>query len=76
MALVRGYASTEASLVQTFKFSRLPFSVLLGFLFFGELIDGWTWFGAAVIFAAAVYITHREAQLKSNSNQAREPVVP
>lgn len=64
MALVRGYASTEVSLVQTFKFSRLPFSVLLGVLFFGEFIDGWTWLGAVIIFAAAVYVTRREAYLK------------
>ncbi len=76
MALVRGYASTEASLVQTFKFSRLPFAVALGFLFFGELIDGWTWLGAGIIFAAAVYITRREAQLKTKSNQAQQPIVP
>lgn len=63
MALVRGYAVSDASLVMTFKFSRLPFAVLIGYLAFGELIDGWTWVGAIIIFAAALYVTHREAQM-------------
>jgi drug/metabolite transporter (DMT)-like permease len=45
MTLVRGYAVTDASLAMTLKFSRLPFAVLVGYLAFGELIDGWTWWG-------------------------------
>jgi drug/metabolite transporter (DMT)-like permease len=61
--LVRGYAATDASLAMTFEFSRLPFSVAIAYLAFGEVIDGWTWVGAAIIFASAVYITRREAQL-------------
>lgn len=63
MTLVRGFAVTDASLAMTFNFSRLPFSVLVGYLAFGELIDGWTWAGAVIIFAAAAFVTHREAQL-------------
>jgi drug/metabolite transporter (DMT)-like permease len=63
MTLVRGYAVTDASLAMTFKFSRLPFAVLVGYLAFGELIDTWTWVGAIIIFAAAGFVTRREAQL-------------
>jgi drug/metabolite transporter (DMT)-like permease len=72
MTLVRGYAVSDASLVMTFKFSRLPFAVLLGYLAFGELIDGWTWVGAIIIFAAALYVTHREAQM-ARKNKAMVP---
>lgn len=62
MTLVRGYVAAEASLVMTFKFSRLPFAVVLGYLMFGETISPSTWAGAMVIFAAGVYIARREAQ--------------
>jgi drug/metabolite transporter (DMT)-like permease len=65
--LMRGFASTEASLVMTFDFSRLPFAVLIGWWMFGEVTDIWTWVGAAVIFASAVYITRREARLRSQA---------
>jgi drug/metabolite transporter (DMT)-like permease len=61
--LVRGYAATDASLAMTFEFSRLPFTVALAYVAFGETIDVWTWIGAAIIFASAVYITRREAKL-------------
>jgi drug/metabolite transporter (DMT)-like permease len=63
VALVRGYAATEASLAMTFEFSRLPFTVAVAWLAFGEMIDAWTWLGALVIFVSAAYITRREARL-------------
>lgn len=64
MALVRGYAVAEASLVMTFKFTRLPFAVAIGFLAFGEAIDAMTWIGGLIIFAASAYTTRRESQLQ------------
>lgn len=64
VALVRGLTSTDASLAFTFEFARLPFAVTIGYLFFAETIDVWTWVGALVIFASALYITRREAQLR------------
>jgi drug/metabolite transporter (DMT)-like permease len=71
VALVRGYAVTDASLAQTFEFSRLPFTVVIAYVAFGETIDIWTWVGALVIFASAIYITRREAQLKRQAMQAK-----
>ena len=70
VALVRGYAATDASLAMTFEFSRLPFAVAIAYLAFGETIDAWTWVGAAIIFAAAVYITRREAKLAAQRRAA------
>lgn len=64
MALTRSFAAMDASLVMTFEFSRLPFMCTIAYLAFGETIDGWTWVGALIIFASAVYITRREAQLR------------
>lgn len=63
VALLRGFASTDASLVFTFEFSRLPFSVAAGYVFFAEKTDLWTWVGALIIFTSAAYVTRREAQL-------------
>jgi drug/metabolite transporter (DMT)-like permease len=64
VSLVRGYAATDASLAMTFEFSRLPFVVGIAYLAFGERIDAWTWIGAFIIFASAVYITRREARIR------------
>ncbi len=62
MAFVRGYAATDASLVATYKFVRLPFAVLIGYLAFGETIAPTTWLGGLVIFIAAAVVTHREVR--------------
>ena len=70
VALVRGYAATEASLAMTFEFSRLPFTVAVAYLAFGEIIDAWTWVGAPIIFASAAYITRREAKLARQRRSA------
>src|SRR5690606_29463040 len=66
------FASTDASLVFTFEFPRMPFSVLAGYLLFGETIDLWTWVGALIIFTSAVYVTRREAQLARHRQRAEQ----
>lgn len=76
LTLVRGLAIADASLTMTFDFSRLPFAVLVGYLVFGELIDVWTWIGAIIIFASAVFVTHREAKLARESAISRDSASP
>jgi drug/metabolite transporter (DMT)-like permease len=70
VCLVRGWAIVDASLAMTFEFSKLPFTVALAYLVFSETIDLWTWVGALIIFASAVYITRREAQLRRQKTLA------
>jgi drug/metabolite transporter (DMT)-like permease len=71
ISLLRGFASTDASLVFTFEFSRLPFAVVIAWVCFSEPTDVLTWVGALIIFASAVYITRREAQIKRDQGQIR-----
>lgn len=65
LTMVRAFAAMDASLVLTFEFTKLPFTALIAWLAFGEVVDAWTWIGATIIFASAVYIARREAALKS-----------
>lgn len=64
VTMARAFAATEASIVMGVDFARLPFAVIYGYMAFGEIIDGWTWAGAAIIFASSVYIARREAALR------------
>lgn len=54
VCLSRAFAAGDVGLVMSVDFARLPFAVGLGFILFAELIDVWTWIGAAVIFAGAM----------------------
>ena len=53
----------DASVCAPFEFARLPFAALIGFLWFGEVTDLWTWVGAAIIAGSSVYVAYREARL-------------
>ena len=61
--MTRAFAAAEASAVMPFDFPRLIFVSLFGMMLFGEMPDGWTYVGAAIILAAAAFITHHESRL-------------
>jgi len=63
LAVTRGFAAGEASLVMSFDYLKMPFAAVIGWLAFGELPTVWTFLGAAVIAGSAAYIAHREATL-------------
>lgn len=71
VAHVRAYAASEASLVFTYEFSRLPFAAAIGWFFFGEAIDVWSVVGALIIFGSAVYIVRREQQMRREAGKVR-----
>lgn len=68
--VVRGYRAAEASALQPFDYTRLLFATAVGYFGFGELPDIWTWVGSAILIAATLYITRREAQLSREAARA------
>jgi drug/metabolite transporter (DMT)-like permease len=62
LAITHAYAAADATVVLPFDYTRLLFTALIGYLAFGERPDAWTWVGAAVIAASAIYIARREAK--------------
>ena len=76
VTLARAFAATEASIVMGVDFARLPFAVLYGYLLFSEIIDVWTWVGAAIIFASSVYIARRETKLRAQPVASHAPRTP
>ncbi|HAI28600.1 MAG TPA: EamA/RhaT family transporter, partial [Thalassospira sp.] len=72
--LVRAYRTADQSYVMIFDFLRLPFVAILAYIMFGEVVDFWTWAGAALIIGSALYIARREAVLaKKARTQTRLP---
>ena len=56
----------DANVVVPFDFSRLIWAAVFGFILFGEIPTVWVWLGGILIFASAVYITHRENRIKKS----------
>lgn len=68
---VRAFSMQEVSALQPLDFARFPISALGAFLLLGEVLSPWTALGAFVVFAAGVYISHREAQVHRRAMAAR-----
>ena len=60
MGLTRAFRAADISAVLPFDFSRLIFVSLFAWFIFDETTGIYTWIGAAIITATAVYIAHRE----------------
>ncbi|RPE77067.1 DMT family transporter [Vulcaniibacterium tengchongense] len=53
----------DVSALTPISFVQLPILATVGWLWFGETVDVWTWVGAAIILGSNAYIAHREAVL-------------
>jgi drug/metabolite transporter (DMT)-like permease len=62
LSLARGFAIAQASALMPYDFSRLIFVAILGYAFFGETPDLWTWIGGLVIAGSSIYVATREAR--------------
>jgi drug/metabolite transporter (DMT)-like permease len=60
---VQAFASGEMSAVAPFDYLRLPFAVFVGWLIWGDMPAIWTYVGASIVIASALYIAYRETQL-------------
>ncbi|MGE0423744.1 MAG: DMT family transporter [Reyranellaceae bacterium] len=75
LIMQRGYQVAEISALQPIGFLSLIWNTVFGFLLFSQQPGVWTFVGAAVIFASALYISHREAVRRApvRSAEARPP---
>jgi drug/metabolite transporter (DMT)-like permease len=69
LCLIRAFRTAPASVVAPFSYSSLLWATLFGFVLFGDLPDGWTLAGAALIIGSGLYIFHREHRLKYGSTR-------
>jgi drug/metabolite transporter (DMT)-like permease len=58
--IVRAYDHAEASLLAPLAYCEMIMAVIVGWWFFGDFPDGWTFVGVAILIASATYISVRE----------------
>ena len=56
----------ETTFIMPVQFTKLIWLSLIGYFFFMEVPDIWTWIGASIIFSSILFIAYREA-INTNS---------
>lgn len=57
--LIRALDHAPASLLAPYSYSEIVMATALGYVWFADFPDGWTWTGIAVIVASGIYISIR-----------------
>ncbi|HEM46763.1 MAG TPA: DMT family transporter [Alphaproteobacteria bacterium] len=73
MMVAQSLKEGDTNVVMPFDFLKLIWAAALGFLWFGEVPDAFTWMGGAMIFGATTYIAIREHQLRRQRAEPDEP---
>jgi drug/metabolite transporter (DMT)-like permease len=74
--LTESYRHADMSVVAPFEYSSLVFSVIIGFVFFGDVP---TWFmlvGGIIVVGSGLFIIYREHRLGIDRSRVREVVTP
>ena len=64
---------SDVTFITPFKYMGLVFASLLGFIFFRDVPNIYTWIGGSIIFLSVLIITIREKQL--NKDIAKKSVI-
>jgi drug/metabolite transporter (DMT)-like permease len=62
--LIAAHRLAPAAVLSPFIYTEVPLMIVLGFAVFGDLPNGWTLTGAAIVVASGLYMLHRERMVK------------
>jgi drug/metabolite transporter (DMT)-like permease len=65
--IVKAYDHAEASLLAPLGYTEMIMAVVVGWVFFGDFPDGWTFVGVGILIASAIYISLRERRRKAGA---------
>ena len=68
--LIKAYGMASTISLAPYPYLQIVWMIAAGYLVFGQLPDGWTLAGAAIIVASGLYIVHREHRLRGKARSA------
>ena len=72
-ALIKALDYAEAGAVQPYSYTLLVWVTILGVVVFGDIPDGWTLAGAAIIVASGLYTWHHDRRLGTKRHAGDAP---
>jgi drug/metabolite transporter (DMT)-like permease len=74
--LTESYRHAETAVIASFEYTSILLALLTGYLVFSEVPSNSMLAGAALVFAAGLFIVHRERQLGIERARARKVMTP
>ena len=65
MSMTTAIRDAETTAVMPIDFTRLIWASAVGYVWFGEFPDLWTWIGGSIVFVSTLYITYRESRVQA-----------
>jgi drug/metabolite transporter (DMT)-like permease len=65
-AMIKALDHAEAGAVQPYNYTLLVWATVLGVVIFGDIPDGWTILGAAIVVASGLYTWHHDRQVAAS----------
>jgi drug/metabolite transporter (DMT)-like permease len=65
--MIRAFSAAPASHLAPFGYLQLVWAVLIGFAWFGDFPDVWTFVGSAVIVVSGLYVLYRERRVATGN---------
>ncbi len=63
--MIKALKLTPAVILQPFSYLILPWAILLGYVFFAEIIPLHKWYGIALVVGSGIFVAYRQRQLKN-----------
>jgi len=74
LTIVAATRGGNAGIISSFRYSRMIFALIIGYLAFAEIPDAATLIGATIVIASGIYTLAREARL-ARASKAAEPAL-
>jgi drug/metabolite transporter (DMT)-like permease len=74
--LTESYRHADMSVVAPFEYSSLLFSIVIGFIFFGDVPTVYMLVGSVIVVGSGLFIIYRERQLGRDRSRERQVVTP
>ena len=72
LIFTQGVKVAEVAVVMPLQFFRLLWAAIIGYVFFAEVPDAFTWIGGIMIFSSGIYIAYRERRFASEGKLAAD----
>ncbi|MCB1757364.1 MAG: DMT family transporter [Gammaproteobacteria bacterium] len=69
--LIKSLECAPAVVLQPFNYTQLAWGIIIGYLMFGDMPDGWTLVGGAIVVGSGLYMLAREHLSKKRGSKQR-----